>query len=147
MNAALRFGLLICSLCACVHSLPRGSADGKTVAATEADWMASGLPGPGDCLDFVEVRRHESERAYVDACDGDRPDLHASAARESAGCLTSALRGFMGRRVWIVHIAPGYHADAGLVDHELRHALTICHLRRPANDPFDATHTDQRVWK
>jgi len=138
--------LLALTLCACVHGLPPGSADGRAVSATEGAWRAAGLPGPGDCLELVDVVRHKSLQAYVDACDGGRPGMYGDAARDSAGCLTSALRGVLGRRVWLVHVAPGYESDAALIEHELRHALTACHLGRPASDPFDSGHSDQRVW-
>jgi hypothetical protein len=142
----LRAALLALALSACVHGLPPGSPDAQAVSAVEAAWRASGLPSPGDCLELVEVRRHQSLSAYVDACDGGRPGLYGAAARDSAGCLTSALRGVIGRRVWIVNVAPGYHTDPTIVGHELRHALTACHLDRPRSDPFDAGHSDLRVW-
>jgi hypothetical protein len=135
------------ALCACVHGLPPGSADAQAVSAVEGAWRASGLPKPGDCLELVEVRRHDSQSSYVDACDGGRPGLYGAAARDSAGCLTSALRGVLGRRVWVVNVAPGYESDAALLEHELRHALTYCHLNRPRSDPFDAQHSDLRVWR
>lgn len=143
----LRAALLALALCACVHGLPPGSADGRAVQAVEGAWRAAGLPGPGSCLDLVEVRRHDSLSRYVDACDGSRPGLYGPAARDSAGCLASAFRGVLGRPGWAVHMAPGYHDDPALVEHELLHALTHCRLRRAYNDPFDAGHSDPRVWE
>jgi hypothetical protein len=143
----LRLALLALALSACVHGLPPDSVDGRAVSAVEGAWSRAGLPGPGDCLELVEVRRYDSLRRYVDACDGGRPGLYGAAARDSAGCLTVALRGVLGRRVWLVHVAPGYHADPEIVGHELRHALTACHLDRPRSDPFDAGHSDLRVWR
>jgi hypothetical protein len=139
--------LLVLAISACVHGLPPSSADAQAVSAVEGAWRASGLPGPGDCLELVEVRRHDSRARYLDACDGGRPGLYGAAARDSAGCLGFALRGVIGRRVWVVHVAPGYHADPTIVGHELRHALTACHLDRPRSDPFDAGHSDPRVWR
>jgi hypothetical protein len=142
----MRIAALALTLCACVHGLPPGSPDAQDVSATEAAWVGAGLPGPGDCLELVEVRRHGAERAYVDACDGGRPGMYGAAARDSAGCLTVALRGVIGRRVWVVHVAPEFRHDPTIVGHELRHALTACHLTRPRSDPYDANHSDPRVW-
>jgi hypothetical protein len=144
----VRAALLALALSACVHGLPPGSADAQAVSAVEGAWLASGLPGPGDCLELVEVRRHDSRAGYVSQCEGLSPGAGSrDAAQHSAGCLTSELRGVLGKRVWVVHVAPGYHADPTIVGHELRHALTACHLDRPRSDPFDAGHSDPRVWR
>jgi hypothetical protein len=140
--------LIALTLCACAHGLPPDSVDAQAVSAVECAWRVSGLPGPGSCLDLVDVRRHDSRDGYVDQCEGLSPGAGSrDAAQHSAGCLTSELRGLIGKRVWVVHVAPGYHADAALVEHELRHALTYCHLDRPRSDPFDAQHSDLRVWR
>lgn len=133
--------LLALALCACVHGLPPGSPDARAVSAVKGAWAGAELPSAGDCLDRVEVIRHDLRRKFDEACAGFHPGLYR-AESAPAGCLTSSPR-----RGWLVNLAPGYHADAGAVEHELLHALTHCRLRRPYNDPFDAGHSDPRVWE
>lgn len=125
----------------CLHSLPAGSADAEAIRELEAAWGLAELPALGDCLDHIEVRRHDTLKSYVDACDGMHPGLFADAAAKSAGCLTTALRGVMGTQVAVIQVAPAYHADMGLVQHEAAHRAYQC-----AFGHTDPMHRDPRVW-
>jgi hypothetical protein len=126
---------------ACVHSLPPSSPDAEAIRELEAAWGLAGLPALGTCLERIEVRRHDTRESYVDACDGMRPGLFGDAASKSAGCLTTELHGVMGTQVAVIEVAPGYHADMGLVQHEAAHRAYQC-----AFGHTDPLHRDARVW-
>ncbi len=128
-------------LIGCAHVQTPSAADRSALDAVHVAWSQSGLPSPGACGDRVEVRRHQMIESYVDACDGMHPGLYGDAALHSAGCLTTALRGVMGREVAVVHVAPGYLTDPDIVGHEAIHALYEC-----AYGNTDAQHSDPRAW-
>lgn len=52
------------------------------------------------------------------------------------------------KRGWLALIEPGraIENNGQPIVHEAMHALIKCHLRRSIVDPFDAGHTDPRVW-
>lgn len=128
-------------LSACVHGLPPDSLDAEAIRELEAAWGLAELPALGTCLDRIEVRRHDTLKSYADACDGMHPGIYADHARGAAGCTTTALRGVVGTQVAVVHVAPAYHADMGLVRHEALHRAYQC-----AFGHTDPMHRDPRVW-
>lgn len=134
--------LALALLSACVHTTPLTPGDRDALDRVRDAWHAAQLGNPGNCGDLIEVRRHETIESYVDACDGLHPGLFGELARVSAGCTTTALRGVRGVQVAIVHVAPTYHADLGLVQHEALHRLSYC-----AYDNSDPAHTDARLWE
>lgn len=131
---------------ACTHNLPANSPDRRALAAVEQAWRASDLPDPGDCLERAQVKRYGTLEAYVAACDGGSPGMaEAFGVSKTSGCLTFALRAF-GSRAALIHVAPGFHEDMALLQHEAMHALTSCVMNRLPTDPFDALHSERRIW-
>lgn len=138
--------LLALALTACVRTT-NTTADRRALDATEQAWRAAGLPTDGRCLERVEVRRHGTRAAYVEACQGTNPGMGGREASQTAyGCLRYELRGVIGKRVTVIHVAPGSETDMGLVQHEALHAMVRCHLARDVRDPWDDGHTDPLVW-
>lgn len=132
---------------ACMHDLPPDSPDHQALVDVKSAWDLASLPPLGDCLDRVEVVRHETKTAYVAECEGMSPGAGGrKLAEHSAGCLTYGLRGVLGKQVALINLAPGYHDDMGLVQHECLHHASACALGRRASDPFDSGHRDPRIW-
>ncbi len=137
----MRHLLVALLLCSCVHVAPPSSADRKALDDVRGAWQAAGLKDPGECGDFVEVRRHDTLKSYVDACAGRQPGLYAEDARHWAGCVTTAMRGGLSKQIAIIEIAPGYHDDMGLVQHEWLHRAAYC-----AWGDANASHSLPAVW-
>jgi hypothetical protein len=137
----MRLVLLLALLCGCVQVAPTSSADRKALDAVRGAWHAAGLTDPGECGERIEVRRHDTIERYVAQCAGLRPGVYAHQARDSAGCLTTALRGALGKQIGVIEVAPGYHNDMGLVQHEWLHRASYC-----AWNDVDATHSRPAVW-
>lgn len=140
-----RLALLVFTLVGCVHTVAPGSSSGEAIAAVRGAWRAQGLPSAGDCATF-DVRVHNSKRAFLERCDGVSPGMSSAAERGAVGCTTSSLQGLLGKRVWTIEVAPEAATDLALVQHEAIHVFVYCALTRPSADPFDAGHTDPRLW-
>jgi hypothetical protein len=139
--------LLAIALAGC-PSTSLSNSDEFVINATRQAWNAvDDLPAAHGACHNIDVVRHASKRAYVDACLGVRSDAYREAAENSAGCTTTSLRGVTGETWYTLRIAPGYSDDPTLVVHEMLHALTDCTGSGPNTDPFDAGHRDVRVWK
>lgn len=135
-----RWYVVLALVSACAHVQTPTTSDRSSLSAVRDAWHAAGLASPGRCGD-VEVIRHDTMGSYVDACAGLHPGIDSEAAKHSAGCLTTALRGVMGRQVGIIHVAPGYHDDLTIVAHEWLHRACYCAFR-----DTDALHSRADVW-
>jgi len=134
MKRILGFGVVVLVACAPRISAPaRTALDVDVFAAADRGWESVGLGQPGACLARarIEVARSESEfrrRCLLSAC------VSAAACwlDEEKVALFSPAR----------EIEPG--GEPGV--HEAMHGLTRCHLPRARQDPYDAGHTNPRVW-
>ena len=131
----IRFAPLLLLLCACPRGVPDGSPDRKALDAVEDAWHDAGLPDLDDCLDDVTVARHKTKSTYVHACSNLHPGLFGEQAAASHACLLNK------PNVTEIHIAPDYHANLSLVQHEGLHAAYRC-----AYGHTDRWHLDARVW-
>lgn len=105
---------------ACTHPTPLTPAQVDALAAAEQGWRRAGLPDPGDCLRGLEVR-------------------HGSCGTPANSCL-------LHEGHWVVVIDEAA-TDRPAIVHEAMHALYACTLPRLHwSDPYDARHTDRRVW-
>jgi hypothetical protein len=120
--------------------------DARTVALTEEAWEDQGLPGTGSCSP-LEVVRHSSLNSYANACSRGFPAFYKEKAKRTAGCTRSKMSGLLSERSYVIHIAPGYHEDDGLVVHETLHYLTHCTKLGRLPDIFDAAHAHELVWR
>ena len=118
-------------------------ADAHEAAAIEAAqatldaWDVADLPAPADwCrLDRLSVRLPETLDAYLAVCPP-----------RSWACVSWRAVGPSWPVAFISPELPLERVDAATV-HEMLHAIGYCSSRWPDADPYDALHTDQRVWE
>jgi hypothetical protein len=133
----VRLACLALLLCACLPP-PAESADRRALDAVCEAWRAAELPLHGRCLEYVEIVRHPTIEAYRAQCQ----------IGHSAGCVRSEIHGMPARDYAQIHVAPGYHHDEGLVQHEALHWLILRGgVRVPGADEWDSQHSDPRVWE
>lgn len=138
------------SLLACASPTGQDPLAQRVTATAWETWEASGLPE----IPEERCRTALFEVQFPDVAGFDR--LCAPATTDQAnGCF----RWLVFKRPWqgiretiskpVAVVDPTLPAGTDiekLALHELRHGLVYCTLHRPASDPYDAGHTDQRVW-
>jgi len=139
--------LVLALLAACSSPTSQSPLEQRVLAATEAGWSAAGLPEPGErCyLDWFEVR-------FPDVAEFDRLCAPGTTATAN-GCFRwlrverSGLRETISRPVAVIDpTLPAASIVEDLAAHELFHGLVYCTLKRDRLDPYDASHSDKRVW-
>ena len=120
--------------------LPLERSAGQAVSVA---WNSAALPFPSknDCDVSRFSVRIASATDYATSCLG--------APEASAGCTNFSSDGswFSSPLYPIVVISPTWKSEPGIIVHELLHAYVYCSESGKPGDPFDANHTDSRVWK
>ena len=122
---------------ACGPALTRTSSEQDVFRRTERAWVEAGLPEPGACLANAKVLAAD-EAEYRAWCGG-----------EGWSCLQWQNGLIERNRGPVIVLAPQTKVDelGEPLIHEALHALYSCTLPRLTNyDPYDAQHTDPRVW-
>jgi hypothetical protein len=121
--------------------------DDTVASATLAGWRGAGLPEPGEHCYVARFRiEHAADRAEFEqlcwvpperarSCFLWRLETHPAMELFSRVYPAAVLR---------PNVPPELVSLLGV--HELLHGLVDCALKRPNEDPYDAGHTDTRVW-
>ena len=108
-------------------------------ACLERAWNSSGLPSPskGRCDVSSFSVRIDSPESFVEDC------RTAPSSAYACTSWTTDSRLFFYRETPVVVIAPWWHSEPTVIQHELIHAYAQCSGISPDGD---ARHKDARLW-
>lgn len=141
--------LAISALYSCAPRAHESTLERRVVAAAWEGWERAGLPD----IDESHCQTHRFEIRYPDG-GGFNALCYPSSTATANGCFRWLLVQHRAMDLYsiakpVAVVDPTLPVGASVPElalHELMHGLIDCTMHRDYLDPFDAGHTDVRVW-